>query len=59
MTELDILEIAAADRAASEDRRNFNLRTEIALAAIMDALGLTGLSGWNDWSRAAADGVWS
>lgn len=35
-----------------------NAMTELALAYITDALGLTAVLGWNDWSLYAARGEW-
>lgn len=39
--------------------RNSSRGVDLALRAIMEALGLKdNLQGWEDWSRAAADGAW-
>jgi hypothetical protein len=39
--------------------RRTSRSVDLALRAIMQALGITdNLQGWEDWSRAAADGSW-
>lgn len=35
-----------------------NAEIDFAILAIMAALNLQGESGWNDWSRYAANGEW-
>lgn len=52
MTELDVDQWAERAKRARE-------RLDKDLAAIMAALNVDGLAGWNDWNQYAANGEWN